>query len=133
VRDRLTVDDLLAEARATLSRLEPEAAHAALAGGAVMVDVRGEGQRAADGEVPGAIPIARNVLEWRCDPACAHRDQRIGGHETLLIVLCDEGFQSSLAAANLQRLGFRRATDVSGGFQAWRAAGLPVRYAAGQG
>jgi rhodanese-related sulfurtransferase len=127
----LTVDDLLAEARATLSRLEPAAAHAALAQGAVLVDVRSESQRARDGEVPGAIAIPRNVLEWRCDPSCNHRDPRIGGHDTLLMVLCDEGYQSSLAAAGLQRLGFHRATDVVGGFQAWRAAGLPVSCASG--
>jgi rhodanese-related sulfurtransferase len=124
-----TIEELLAEARAGLDRLEPAAAHAALAGGAVIVDVRSEVQRARDGDVPGAITIARNVLEWRCDPACPHRDPRIGGHETHLVVLCNEGYQSSLAAATLQRLGFARATDVVGGFQAWRAAGLPVSCA----
>ena len=126
----LTVDELLAEARAGLHRLGPGAAQAAMAGGAVLVDIRSEVQRARDGDVPGAIAIPRNVLEWRCDPASPHRDPRIGGHDTHLVVLCDEGYQSSLVAATLQRLGFARATDVVGGFQAWRAAGLPVSSAA---
>ena len=126
----LTVDELLAEARAGIDRLDPAAAHAALSDGAVLVDIRSEVQRARDGDVPGAVAIARNVLEWRCDPASPDRDPRIGGHETRLVLLCDEGYQSSLAAATLQRLGFARATDVAGGFQAWRAAGLPVSSAA---
>jgi rhodanese-related sulfurtransferase len=127
----LTVDELLAEARAGLARLEPHAASAAMGDGAVLVDIRSELQRERDGEVPEAIAFSRNVLEWRCCTSSAHRDDRIGGHDTLLIVMCDEGYQSSLAAATLQRLGFARATDVVGGFQAWRAAGLPVSSAAG--
>ena len=94
--------------------------------GAVLVDIRSDSQRARDGAVPGAVPIARNVLEWRCDPASPYRDERVSDPEQRLIVMCDEGYQSSLAAAALQELGHERATDLAGGFQAWRAAGLPV-------
>ena len=121
----LTADDLLAEARRDLERLEPAAAAAALAAGAVLVDVRSELQRERDGVVPGSIFFPRNVLEWRCDPASDWRDFRVSDPKRQLIVMCDEGFQSSLAAANLRRLGLD-ATDVVGGFQAWRSAGLPV-------
>jgi rhodanese-related sulfurtransferase len=126
---RRTVDDLLAEARSRLLRLGPEQAAAAMEGGAVLVDIRSEAQRAADGAVPGAIWHPRNVLEWRCDPDCEARDPRIGGLDRHVIVMCDQGYQSSLAAANLQALGFARATDLDGGFQAWRAAELPVEPA----
>jgi rhodanese-related sulfurtransferase len=126
---RRTVDDLLAEARARLKRLGPEEARAAVEAGGVIVDIRSERQREADGVVPGAVFHPRNVLEWRCDPACESRDPRIGGVERLVVVMCDEGYQSSLAAANLQALGFERATDLDGGFQAWKAAGLPVEPA----
>jgi len=121
----LTADDLLAEARRDLERLEPAAAAAALAAGAVLVDVRSELQRERDGVVPGSIFFPRNVLEWRCDPTSDWRDFRVSDPKRQLIVMCDEGFQSSLAAANLRRLGLD-ATDVVGGFQAWRSAGLPV-------
>ena len=76
--------------------------------------------------VPGAVYFPRNVLEWRCDPECEARDPRVGGLDRRVIVMCDAGYQSSLAAANLQELGFEHATDLDGGFQAWRAAGLPV-------
>ena len=113
----LTVDDLLAEAREGLERLEPLAAAAAMEAGAILVDIRADSQRAADGVVPGALFIPRNVLEWRCDLFDPNRQ---------LIVMCDEGYQSSLAAANLKRLGIRCVADLAGGFQAWRAAGLPV-------
>jgi rhodanese-related sulfurtransferase len=81
---------------------------------------------AADGVVPGALVIARNVLEWRLDPDCAYRDPRAPGLGDQVILMCNEGYQSSLAAATLQELGFTRVTDMDGGFQAWRAAGLPV-------
>jgi rhodanese-related sulfurtransferase len=123
---RRTIDDLLAEARSGLQRVDPHEAQAAVEAGALLIDIRSETQRTADGEVPGAIFHPRNVLEWRCDPASDARDPRIGGLERHLIVMCNEGYQSSLAAATLQQLGFARATDLSGGFQAWRAAGLPV-------
>jgi len=121
-----TVNDLLAESRERLSRLEPHQALAAMRSGALLVDIRSEVQREADGVVPGALFFPRNVLEWRLDPASGHSDPRISGPDAEVIVMCNEGYQSSLAAATLQELGFARATDLAGGFQAWRAAGLPV-------
>jgi rhodanese-related sulfurtransferase len=121
-----TVENLLAEARAELSRLEPTEADSAVAAGAVLVDIRAESQRERDGVVPGAVFIPRNVLEWRCDPQSPWRDERVADPSGPLIVMCDEGFQSSLAAATLRQLGLEQATDLIGGFQAWRAAGLPV-------
>jgi rhodanese-related sulfurtransferase len=123
---RLTIDELLARARARLVRLGPHDAADAIGGGALLLDIRSESQRAADGIVPAALWFARNVLEWRCDPSCEAYDDRVGGLERQVIVMCDEGYQSSLAAATLQELGFARATDLAGGFRAWRAAGLPV-------
>jgi rhodanese-related sulfurtransferase len=125
---RMTIDDLLAAARARLDRLSPAAAaEAAATGAAVLVDVRSEAQRARDGAIPGAVCHPRNVLEWRVDPASSHADPRLSADlDATLVIVCDEGYQSSLAAATLQDLGFARATDLVGGFQAWRAAGLPV-------
>jgi rhodanese-related sulfurtransferase len=122
----VTAEDLLAEARRDLERLDPFEAAAAMAAGALLVDVRSELQRERDGIVPGSVHFPRNVLEWRCDPSCDARDERVCDPSRRLIVMCDEGYQSSLAAANLKRLGLERATDLAGGFQAWRAAGLPV-------
>jgi rhodanese-related sulfurtransferase len=122
----MTVDDLLAEAREGLDRLEPPEAASAVAAGALLVDIRSDAERERDGLVPGALFVPRNVLEWRCDPASDHRDERLCDSDRRLIVMCDGGYQSSLAAANLQRLGLVDATDLAGGFQAWRAAGLPV-------
>jgi rhodanese-related sulfurtransferase len=127
-----SVDQLLAAARAELERLTPAEAHAAMRDGAVLVDIRGESQRARDGLVPGALFIPRNVLEWRLDPASPHRHRAIASHRGEVIVMCDEGYQSSLAAATLgQLLGPQRVSDLAGGFQAWRAAGLPVQPPAG--
>ena len=123
---QVTVDELLAAARSTLQRLTPDEACAALAHGAVLVDIRSDHQRDRDGIVPGARYVPRNVLEWRCDPASEARDPAVSQPGQLLMLMCDEGYQSSLAAANLQRFGLTRATDVIGGFQAWRDAGLPV-------
>jgi rhodanese-related sulfurtransferase len=120
----MPIDEVLARARGRLERLEPHAAQAAMQAGALLVDVRSESQRAADGVVPGSVFIARNVLEWRCCPTSEWRDERIEP-DRRLIVMCDEGYQSSLAAATLRDLGLD-ATDLDGGFQAWRAAGLPV-------
>ena len=127
--ERTTVDELLARARAGLRRVGPEEARAAIRGGALLVDIRSEVQREADGVVPGALFFPRNVLEWRLDPASGHADPRVPGLHAEVIVMCNEGYQSSLAAATLQELGFARATDLDGGFQAWRAAGLPVEAA----
>lgn len=123
---RKTIDELLAQARAGLVRIGPQAARDAINGGALLIDIRSESQRASDGIVADAIWFARNVLEWRCDPGCEAYDDRIGGLDRHLIVMCDGGYQSSLAAATLQQLGFASATDLVGGFQAWRAAGLPI-------
>jgi rhodanese-related sulfurtransferase len=120
------VTHLLAEARAGLDRLTPAEAARRVRAGAVLVDTRPEFQRRADGDVPGAVVIERNHLEWRCDPRSDARIPEATGHDVAWIVLCDEGFGSSLAAASLRRLGLWRATDVVGGFRAWRAAGLPV-------
>ena len=126
-RARMTVDELLSAARSRLQRLDPDAASDAVAAGAVLIDIRSERQRARDGVIPDAHFVPRNVLEWRLDPASGHVDPAFGGDiNRHVILLCDEGYQSSLAAATLQQLGFHRATDVAGGFQAWRAAGLPV-------
>ena len=121
-----TVEELLAAARATLRRLAPADAHAAMCDGALLVDIRSDAQRAADGTIPGAAFVSRNVLEWRLDPACPHRDERLATGDRLLVLICNEGYQSSLAAATVQRFGPRPVADVIGGFQAWRAAGLPV-------
>jgi rhodanese-related sulfurtransferase len=122
----MTVEDLLERARARLRRLEPAEAAGALAGGAVLVDIRSDSDRERDGVVPGAVRIPRNVLEWRCDPASQSRDPAVSDPARRVILMCDEGYQSSLAAATLQELGLRHATDLAGGFRAWRAAGLPV-------
>lgn len=122
----MTVNDLLTEARTRLARLEPAEAAFAVSAGAVLVDVRSELQRERDGVVPGAVFVPRNVLEWRCDATSDACDERVSDTSRMLIVMCDEGYQSSLAAANLRRLGFAQATDLAGGFQAWRRAGLPV-------
>jgi len=123
---RTTIDDLLAHARERLDRVTVEDVEAAVRDGAVLVDIRSERQRA-DGLIPGAIFHPRNVLEWRCDPASGYDDPRLSGDlSRRLVLVCHEGYQSSLAAATLQDLGFSRATDLVGGFQAWAAAGLPV-------
>ena len=121
----LTVTDLLVQARAELVRLTPTEAHAAMADGASVVDIRPTEQRARDGELPGAHVIPRNVLEWRLDPACAHRHPDLALTDRPVIVVCDEGYQSSLAAATLRRFGLD-ATDLIGGVQAWRDQGLPL-------
>jgi rhodanese-related sulfurtransferase len=119
------IDEQLARARDRLQRLTPEAARAAVAeGGAVIVDTRPLDQRRIQGVIPGAVPIGRNVLEWRADPTSGHTDGALRGRR--LIVMCAEGYSSSLAAASLQAVGLADATDLVGGFLAWQAAGLPV-------
>ena len=124
--ERQTIDGLLRESRARFERLTAQGAYEAMAAGALLVDIRGDGQRDADGVVPGSLFIARNVLEWRLDPTSGHQHPSVGGLGRQVILMCNEGYQSSLAAATLQTLGFARATDVIGGFQAWRDAGLPL-------
>lgn len=121
-----SIEEILAAARARLRRLDPERAHLAVRGGALLVDIRPAGQRAAHGTVPGALAVERNVLEWRFDPRCAARLPHAVDYDVPVIVLCQEGYTSSLAAAALQDLGLHRATDVAGGFAAWRIAGLPT-------
>jgi rhodanese-related sulfurtransferase/predicted metal-dependent enzyme (double-stranded beta helix superfamily) len=114
------------EARARLQRVSPAQACEALAAGAVLVDIRPEAQRALEGEIPDAIVIERNVLEWRLDPESDARLPIANGYDLHIIVVCSAGYASSLAAASLQDIGLSRATDLIGGFQAWRAAGLPT-------
>ena len=129
VRFRLSAEQLLSQARGRLERLRPERAHAAVLVGALLIDIRSEVQRERDGVIPGSRFIARNVLEWRCDPASPWRDETVTDAGARIILICNEGYQSSLAAATLQQLGLIDATDVIGGFQAWKDAGLPVRAA----
>jgi rhodanese-related sulfurtransferase len=116
---------VLAAARSGLQRLDPRQALAAVRHGAVLVDIRPAAQRADEGEVPEALVVERNVLEWRFDPASDAR-LPVASYDLHVVVLCSEGYTSSLAAAALQHVGVRRATDVIGGFRAWREAGLPT-------
>ncbi|NDU74506.1 rhodanese-like domain-containing protein [Actinomadura sp. DSM 109109] len=125
-----TIDEILSDARDRLARVRPEQAHAEARDGAVLVDIRPAAQRAEEGEIPGALIVERNVLEWRFDPASDARLPQATGHDVRVIVFCSEGYTSSLAAASLHDLGLTRATDVVGGFKAWRAAGLPTAGAA---
>ena len=119
------VASLLSAARDELARLSPRDANDEMRSGAILVDIRSERQIAIDGAIPGAVHVPRNVLEWRLDPACEHRDPELARRDARVVLICDEGYQSSLAAATLTRFGLD-ATDVVGGFQAWRAAGLAV-------
>jgi len=123
----VTIDQLLGESRRELFRVGPERAAELLRHGALLVDTRPWEQRSRDGEIPGAVVIDRNVLEWRLDPASPDRIPQVTGYDQTVIVICDQGYSSSLAAATLQRLGLQGATDVIGGFQAWIAARLPIR------
>jgi rhodanese-related sulfurtransferase len=125
-RERRTLDELLAEARAGIARLTPAEAHAAAGRGALIVDLRSELARERDGVVPGSIHIPRSVLEWRLEPGGDWRNPHVGGVDRELVLLCDHGCSSSLAAATLRLLGYERVGDVVGGFEAWRADGLPV-------
>jgi rhodanese-related sulfurtransferase len=126
-----TIDELLAEARSRLTPRTPVEAAAALARGAVLVDIRPAAQRALEGEVPGALVVERNVLEWRFDPLSDARLPEATGYDVEVVVLCSEGYTSSLAADALRSLGLTRSTDVIGGFLAWSAAGLPTTGGAG--
>lgn len=121
------IDELLAAARTRLERLDAHQAHRAAAEGALLVDIRYAELRERDGTIPGALVIERNELEWRLDPLCDHRLPEATGHGRRIVVICNEGYASSLAAVSLQELGLHRATDLDGGFQAWRAAGLSVQ------
>lgn len=121
------IDELLERVRATYTRTDAGSAYEAWRGGdALLVDIRYQALRERDGLVPGAVVVERNELEWRLDPLGSHRLPQAVSHELRVVVICNEGYASSLAAASLHALGLRRATDLTGGFQAWRAAGLPV-------
>jgi rhodanese-related sulfurtransferase len=120
------IEELLEQSRAGLGRLSPAEALAAAARGAVLVDIREDHQRERDGLVPGAVVVPRNVLEWRCAPESEWRDDRVSDPARVLMLICHEGYQSSLAAATLQQLGLPLATDLDGGFLAWLEAGLPT-------
>jgi rhodanese-related sulfurtransferase len=126
---RRTVHELLEFATARVDRLQPAEAFAAMREGAVLVDIRSESARERDGIVPGSLHVPRTVLEWRLDPESAWRSPHAPGLEEQVVLLCDHGFSSVLAASTLLDLGFDRAGDVVGGFEAWSAAGLPVSAA----
>ena len=123
-----SIDQLLAEAQARLDRLTPAQARAAQATGALIVDTRSERDRTAEGAIPGALVIERTVLEWRLDPASATCLPQ-ASYDAQVVIVCNDGYSSSLAAATLQDLGITQATDVIGGFRAWKSAGLPVTEA----
>ena len=118
-RETRSIDEILAAARARLDRVEPDALERERTAGAVIVDIRPVEQRTRDGDLPGAIVIDRNVLEWRLDPACEHHIADVADHDTRIVIVCNEGYQSSLAAALLHDVGLHRATDLIGGYQAW--------------
>ena len=121
-----SIDEILAAARSRLTRLTPAEAFAEFQAGATLIDIRPAAQRAAAGEVPGSVVIERNHLEWRLDPASGARLPWVSGYDLRPIVICEEGYTSSLAAAALRDLGLACATDVAGGYRAWQAAGLPT-------
>jgi rhodanese-related sulfurtransferase len=120
-----TIEDLLAEARAQIARLTPAEAWRALGKGAILVDIRPLEQRSRDGLIPGAHVVDRNVAEWRLDPRGEHRNPDLARLDRQVLLICDEGYQSSLVAATLVRFGLD-AGDVIGGVRAWRADGLPL-------
>ncbi|MGW3041471.1 rhodanese-like domain-containing protein [Kitasatospora sp. NPDC001159] len=122
-----TIDDLLERAREGVYRPRAREAYRAQLEGAPLVDIRPAAQRTAEAEIPGSLVIERNVLVWRLDPTGSHRIPEATGHDVELIVVCSEGYTSSLAAASLRELGLHRATDLDGGFVGWAAAGLPTR------
>ncbi|AZK96879.1 MULTISPECIES: rhodanese-like domain-containing protein [Streptomyces] len=120
------IDALLEQVREDLDRVTPRQAYDEALNGALLVDIRYAALRDRDGLIPGAVVVERNELEWRLDPQGSHRLPEADHHDLRIVVVCNEGYASSLAAVSLQQLGLHRATDLIGGFQAWRAAGLPV-------
>jgi rhodanese-related sulfurtransferase len=120
-----SIEEILAAARDRLVRVTPREAYREVAGDGVLIDIRPAALRADEGEIPGSVVIERNHLEWRLDPASTARLPWVTGYDHRIIVICQEGYTSSLAAAALHDLGLQRATDVTGGFRAWAAAGLP--------
>ncbi|WUC55130.1 rhodanese-like domain-containing protein [Streptomyces sp. NBC_00554] len=122
------VDELLDRVREGLDRVEAKEAYdAGQAGEALLVDIRYAALRERDGLIPGALVVERNELEWRLDPQGSHRAPEATSHDLRVVVVCNEGYASSLAAVSLRQLGLHRATDLVGGFQAWKAAGFPVK------
>ena len=125
---RRSVDDLLAEAQERIApRLDPEDAHRERTNGALLVDLRSQDERRLHGIIPGSLHIPRSVLEWRVDPDSGYTNPYLATVDCRLVLFCRHGFSSSFAAASLRELGCRNATDMVGGFDAWRSAGLPVR------
>lgn len=120
-----TIDELLSEARSRLTRLTPHEARRAQLAGAIVIDIRPAASRETEGTLPGAVMIERTVLEWRLDPESEAR-LPFAAHDMHVVIMCNEGYSSSLAAATLQDLGIPMATDLDGGYRAWKAAGLPT-------
>jgi rhodanese-related sulfurtransferase len=116
-----SIEEILAEARANLERVEPAKLAEEYAAGALIIDIRPAEQRSRDGPLLGAVIIDRNVLEWRLDPSCPHHIAQAADYDTRIVIVCNEGYQSSLAAAQLRTIGLHRATDLDGGYQAWLA------------
>ncbi len=127
--DTRSVDDLVAAAAARIDRLTPEQARAEIKAGAIVVDTRCAEDRRREGVIPESVHHPRTVLEWRADPNSEHRDPAIADYRARLIIVCNDGYSSILAAGNLAYMGFSRAAHLEGGFRAWKAAGLPVRSA----
>ncbi|HEX2754523.1 MAG TPA: rhodanese-like domain-containing protein [Candidatus Limnocylindrales bacterium] len=128
--ERGTVNDLLARSRSRIERLEPRAALAAAEAGAIVIDTRCAEQRRETGTIPGSVHVPLSVLYWRLDPASGFEDPRLADLERQVILVCAHGYSSSIAAATLRDLGFSRASDLTGGFEAWQAAGLPIQAVA---
>lgn len=128
--DRGTVNDLLARSRSRIERLEPRAALTAAEAGAIVIDTRCAEQRRETGTIPGSVHVPLSVLYWRLDPASGFEDPRLADLERQMILVCAHGYSSSIAAATLRDLGFSRASDLTGGFEAWQAAGLPIQAVA---
>ncbi|MFF2064530.1 rhodanese-like domain-containing protein [Streptomyces sp. NPDC058200] len=124
--EQVGIDELLERVRADLDRISPQDAFEAAEAGALLVDIRYAALRDQDGLIPGALVVERNELEWRLDPQGSHRAAEATSHDLRVVVICNEGYASSLAAVSLRQLGLHRATDLVGGFQAWKAEGLPV-------
>jgi rhodanese-related sulfurtransferase len=127
--DAYGIAAVLAKARASLSRLTPQETLAAAERGAIVVDTRTEAQRKNQGEIPGVQVIDRTVLEWRLDPASADRIPEAVDYDVEIVIICRQGYSSSLAAASLRSIGLWRATDMIGGAEAWIEAGLPLNSA----
>lgn len=125
MKEAAAIDLLLAAVREGLDRVQPVDLAAEVSRGALVVDTRPVEQRGSDGALPGALVIDRNVLEWRLDPTSPHRIPQVADADLRVVIVCNEGYSSSLAAATLRSLGLHRATDLVGGFQAW--LGLPDR------